>query len=337
MRVDVIFRPLVRLCSSFMHGYSRLVGKLEQKCSLEEASHRESSMQLDIFEKASQGRHGKVDPQLAVKKYQRSAADKKYRPEEIRTPDCCWETMCYLMGRVFDTYLLGNQDTYCFDEVPEFYKVYSFLADRSRAVLVDLQLQECSSEIFILCVEMRIRFELLSSIILQNEFDKSRYCSSTAVHSFARTMQPLLEAYRDQRELRKDETYISKDEPKMVSYNIAMFMRSTDEIRSILKKIPKALAETREVATSLRLWAAFVSGQYDEFLEIYSDPETDILLVAALRPYVTTMRLLALWSFLRSYPRLRDYSVHVETIRSLLGFRRFVAIFNKIIFIKLFY
>eukprot|EP00971_Amphidinium_carterae_P170404 3376385-Amphidinium_carterae.1 len=71
-------------------------------CSESEIRDRTETRQLDVFEMAVGSRPEKAfaNPELAVKKYHRSSADKQYSAEDTRSLRACTQSLCYLLSVV---------------------------------------------------------------------------------------------------------------------------------------------------------------------------------------------------------------------------------------------
>ena len=131
---------------------------------------REETHDLSIFEKKKEGG---VHPRLAVKKYARSAADRKMdEPGTLRGPEVLLQTVEYLVGAVLDT------DT---EKRPEFKpgsgpdgrhtleEILPFILDRLRAVQQDFSIlgeksvgQDDSGDAeFVRCHEISAQVQLL--------------------------------------------------------------------------------------------------------------------------------------------------------------------------------
>ena len=151
---------------------SGVVGTLDAMCSEKEIQDRIVSRQLDAFEMArgSVIENPAVNPALATKKYQRSSADKQYLPEDIRTLPACARTLWHLMTRVISADEVKDVEMSELAAQADYWKVYSYLRDRTRAIRVDLNLQKWSMpmRVYIVVHEVCLRFEILSMFILSS-------------------------------------------------------------------------------------------------------------------------------------------------------------------------
>lgn len=312
-------------------GANHLVGRLTKMCSDHEREDRQKCRQLDVFERypatCADAGSFRANPDLMVKKYQRSAADKVYRESEIRTEACCEETTKYLFGKVSDLYILGNQGIYGFETTVDCSEVYSYLADRSRGVLVDLSLQNLKhSSVFLECHEARVRFEILFGYLLRFQKDETRYSPDIGTKSMARTLQPLLEAYssiRSQARLTGEVYEQPASEGLMVGYSLAMLLNRPQQAYLQMYMMDEEVFAMQPVRLALEAFEAYHSQNPREFLEILTSLETDVLLAILLQPYALEMR----WHLCRDFFRQHTGAqVHLEVLRALLVFPSFTSL-----------
>ena len=176
-------------------------GLLNGMCSEAEIQERQETRQIDKFEMRQDGdlaTNAIIDPSRAIKKYQRSSADKKYREEDIRTVAACDQTVEFLAERILD-FDINRKSGFCAAAMAsDFFDVYSFMRDRLRAIRVDLQIQDAGKdERFIKIHEICLRFELLSMHLLGAEPGQARNVDlQMSLTSLSQTIDPLLAAYR---------------------------------------------------------------------------------------------------------------------------------------------
>ena len=118
-----------------MPGYELPVGTCLDMCPAAERTQREKERRLHRFEVAPgcRGDRPRADPQRAVKEYSRPAAGKiRPPPSQLRPPSVLLATVRYLASEVAE-----RTDASCAE-------VASFVADRLRAVRLDLALQSAS-------------------------------------------------------------------------------------------------------------------------------------------------------------------------------------------------
>lgn len=115
-----------------MPGYELPLGTCLDMCPANERTRREKECRLHRFEVApgSPGDRPRADPQRAVKEYSRPAAGKaRPPPSQLRPPSVLLATVRYLAGEVAERTDASRAE------------VASFVADRLRAVRLDLALQ----------------------------------------------------------------------------------------------------------------------------------------------------------------------------------------------------
>lgn len=115
-----------------MPGYELPVGTCPDMCPAAERARREEEGRLHRFEVAPGcfGKRPRADPQRAVKEYSRPAAGKaRPQPSLLRPPSVLLATVRYLAGEVADRTDASRAE------------VAGFVADRLRAVRLDLALQ----------------------------------------------------------------------------------------------------------------------------------------------------------------------------------------------------
>merc|ERR1719478_965793 len=107
--------------------------------------------------------------------------------------------MEYLMTEVLDFDILPKPE-FAIKEIP-YIEVYSFLRDRTRAVRVDLHLQQPRSttqRTFIETHEVCLRFEILSMFLLRSTCgaNPEKYDEKLGMKAISQTIEPLLNAYK---------------------------------------------------------------------------------------------------------------------------------------------
>lgn len=115
-----------------MPGYELPVGTCPEMCPAAERARREKECRLHRFEVApgDRGDRPRADPHRAVKEYSRPAAGKaRSSPSQLRPPSVLLATVRYLAGEVAERADASRTE------------VAAFVADRLRAVRLDLALQ----------------------------------------------------------------------------------------------------------------------------------------------------------------------------------------------------
>lgn len=115
-----------------MPGYELPVGTCPEMCPAAERAQREKECRLHRFEvePGYRGDRPRADPHRAVKEYSRPAAGKaRPSPSQLRPPSVLLATVRYLAGEVAERADASRAE------------VAAFVADRLRAVRLDLALQ----------------------------------------------------------------------------------------------------------------------------------------------------------------------------------------------------
>lgn len=275
-------------------------GTLEAYCSEEEISLRQETRQLDRFELAltSTLRDPEPNPKLCVKKYQRSAADKVYLPEETRTFGACERSMDHLIDCVVECDLRKNI-TPPFAEICSecsFIDVYSFFRDRTRAIRVDLHVQQphsMRSKVYFQVHEQCLRFELLSMYLLRRaDITRSQYDDSLGLKSCSQTMEPLLHAYSLFPPLQ------ATDHCAAVYRYVLLLQIGTPHCFSFTSRWSKEVLSDPLVKWALSAAGAFYSEDYARFLRMYQ--QADFLSAVIMARLADFARYRILCSILRS-------------------------------------
>jgi len=320
-----------------------IVGELTEMCARAESKEREMTRQLDKFEwkQGTDPRHPEVNLTLATKKYQRSSADKAYRSQDVRTLPACWRTMEFLMTEILD-FDRHPKAAFAVQTVP-YIEVYSYLRDRTRAVRVDLHLQQPRSttqRTFVETHECCLRFEMLSLFLLAGGSGGSteKYDEKLGLKAISQTIEPLLNAYqavRDKQLARSilaeamgdfcldepeaDQDYCSPWEMAAHRYIILLLMSfSPEELLTHLAKLSRDTLSHPLVSFATQVWAAFKTEDYGRFLRCYRN--ADFLTAVAMSGVVDLARLRALWLLVRTYPQPIGDKVQLARIENFLAF-----------------
>ncbi|CAK9110920.1 Germinal-center associated nuclear protein (GANP) (GC-associated DNA primase) [Durusdinium trenchii] len=323
-----------------------IIGELNEMCSREEAREREMTRQLDKFEwkKGTDPKNPEVDLRRATKKYQRSSADKAYTSQQTRSLDACWKTMEYLITEILD-FDCKPKAGYAIQAVP-FIEVYSYLRDRTRAIRVDLHLQQPRSttqRVFVETHECCLRFEMLSLFLLlgrgqkQAEQATEKYDTKLGLKAISQTIEPLLNAYQaiHERQLAKsilaeamgglldddqeDSDYTSPFEMAARRYIVLLLMSfSPDAVSGHLAKMSRELLMHPLVSFATEVYAAFHTEDYARFLRMYR--EADFLTSVCMSGVADLARLRALWLLVRSYPQAIGDKISLTKLKNILAF-----------------
>eukprot|EP00397_Hematodinium_sp_SG-2012_P007224 GEMP01007266.1.p1 GENE.GEMP01007266.1~~GEMP01007266.1.p1 ORF type:complete len:1029 (+),score=218.85 GEMP01007266.1:329-3415(+) len=322
-----------------------ILGTLETMSSTEEAKEREATRQLDRFEysKGCDFKNPTANLALCCKKYQRSSADKSYKAKETRTLKACWKTMEFLMVQILDFEVCPKVEFALTAKDINYFEIYAYLRDRTRAVRVDLHVQQPNStttQIYIESHEACLRFELLSMFLCRlnlgiGKDSQGKYDDKLGMKAISQTIEPLLFAYNSAREaqaakelLRQTlgegedddddlEIWISPVEPCIHRFVILLLISSPDKLLLHLNKLQPEDLKHPLVVYALDVFAAYQSENYQHFLQLYKT--SDFLSAVAMSPVVDIVRLRVLGVLAKApAPSLQD-SIHLETIMSTLG------------------
>eukprot|EP00445_Apocalathium_hangoei_P077051 CAMPEP_0204148994 /NCGR_PEP_ID=MMETSP0361-20130328/24025_1 /ASSEMBLY_ACC=CAM_ASM_000343 /TAXON_ID=268821 /ORGANISM="Scrippsiella Hangoei, Strain SHTV-5" /LENGTH=386 /DNA_ID=CAMNT_0051103433 /DNA_START=47 /DNA_END=1204 /DNA_ORIENTATION=+ len=276
-----------------------LVGTLSRMCSSAEAEERQETRQLDRLEckAGTDSRHPKVDPELATKKYRRSAAGREYRAADIRSPDACWQTMAFLMSEVLELDVRPQLSK--FAQTPGSYsEVYAYLRDRTRAVRADLHLQQpgvSSTPEFLRSHECCLRFELLSRFLL---IGTEGYDEKLGTEAISQTIGPLMAAYRDSHQSGFER---SASEPAIRHLMLLLLLTfSPGTLSEHLAALDKSLLRHPLIRSALGACSALQAGDCARFLKYYR--AADFLSAVAMSGAADLARLRVLWMLARCSP-----------------------------------
>jgi len=334
-----------------------ITGELDEMCSRHEAKEREMTRQLDKFEwkQGTDPRHPEVNLALATRKYQRSSADKAYRSSETRTLAACWRTMQFLMTQILD-FDIKPKPQFAVQKVP-YIECYSYLRDRTRAIRVELHLQQPRSttqRTFLESHECCLRFELLTLYLLTrgggSTNSTEKYDEKLGLKAISQTIEPLLNAYQAVKSklLAKsilaqvmggfdmddgdgdEQEYCSSYEMAMHRYVILLLMSFSPEgIGAHLAKLDKDVICHPLVSFATQAYAAFQTEDFGRFLHFYR--EADFLTAVAMSGIADLARLRALFMLFRTYPQPVGDKVALSKVKTILAFatdehaRKFLA------------
>jgi hypothetical protein len=320
-----------------------LVGELDAMCSVAEAQLRTETRQVDRFELASSATNGHImiDLAKAVKKYQRSSADKKYLPAEVRTIPACWRTVEYLFTNLldFEIHPKPGYNDICYRST--FFEIYSFLRDRLRAVRVDLHVQNAAGDpTFIAVHELCLRFELLSIFLLWGrDFGQSedrRFDLHLSLTALSQTIDPLSNAYTKRR-LRGSLTRKELEtEAEINSYVLLLSLTSrggSKTFKSHYLKQPAEIKNHESVKNAFETVSAYYAGNWIEFVEKYRN--SSFLAACCMLPVINIARNRILWRTVRTnrpffirkdpstgaMPAPRPEKIALSKMTEMLGFK----------------
>lgn len=305
-----------------------LVGVLQEMCSSVEREDRQRTRQLHVLEqrRGTDPRCPHADPALATKKYQRSAAGKKYCSEEVRTLEACWKTMMFLIDEVLDLDECPKPFFAAQSSLP-FYEIYAYLHDRTRAVRVDLLLQQPRSLLaraFIETHECCLRLEILSLFLLARTdvSTNSDTCTQQACWlAISQCVEPLLHSYRRVGDMRGCGAFSSPALPAVLRYIVLLHASCAPcELSSLLAGLRREVLAHPLVAFARHASVAYAMGDYGRFLQLYR--RADFLTAAAMMAggVVDLARLRMLWMLVRASPQSIGDSLPITRIMSVLAF-----------------
>jgi hypothetical protein len=318
-----------------------LVGELDMMCSVQEAQLRTETRQVDRFELSASAPNGQVviDLQKAVKKYQRSSADKKYLATEVRTVGACWRTVEYLINNLldFDVNPKPGYADICYSSSSSFWEIYSFLRDRLRAVRVDLHVQNASTNpLFVTVHEICLRFELLSLFLLWGrdfgDSDDRKFDLHLSLTALSQTIDPLANAYAIRANASNEET---QREAEITSYILLLSLTSrggSKTFKGHFLKQPELIRNHSLVIEAYETVSDYYAGNWVSFLERYS--KSSFLAACCMLPVVNIARTKILWRVVRTnrpffvrkdpsagpMPAPRPEKISPHRFREMLGF-----------------
>ena len=236
-------------------------GRCMNMCSLAEIEARQSINDWSIFEldtakyRASRSKNGEpqiINPKFAIKKYERSAADRKVDDaDNIRPPSVLLQTINYLITEILDYEKKGPKySNYKYVEDPRYnviQEIYLFFSDRSRAIRQDfIVLNNHSERNCIQTFERIARFHLLAS----NEFaELEQFNDMQNSQQLTATLTSLREFYQHSRKnlfLSKD-AYKSTNEAEFYSYSLLWNINDKVKLEEIMVSLPKDILTSVEV------------------------------------------------------------------------------------------
>ena len=292
----------------YVPGIASVIGELEGMCGSAEIAMRADTRQVDKFEIAPgfSIQNLQIDPSKCVKKYQRSSADKKYLPSEIRTVAACWESVVYLLGEIldFDVNPKPNFSGACYES--SYFDIYSFLRDRLRAVRVDLHVQNCVTDpVFVRVHEICLRFELLSLYLLWGrDFgvgDDRKFDLHMSLTALSQTIDPLTNGYVRRRESSLVSAEQLNTEAEITRYILLLSLTSrggSKQFKAHFLKQPKDLQTHIRVVEAFDFCLAFYSERWAFLLHKFET--LDFLSACAVLPVLNLVRARLLWRVVRT-------------------------------------
>lgn len=241
---------------------------------------------------------------------------------------------------------INPKPAYAVQAVP-YIEVYSYLRDRTRALRVDLHLQQplsTTQRVYMETHECCLRFEMLSYYLLlggrtvtsKDGKQTEKYDAKLGLKAISQTIEPLLNAYKAvyEKQLAKsilaeamggfgldegeEEDYSSAWEMSSHRYIVLLLMSfAPEELTSHLSKMHRELIAHPLVSFATRVYAAFQSDDYTTFLRLYR--KADFLSAVAMSGIADLARLRALWLLVRTYPQPIGDKVSLERMKNMLA------------------
>ncbi|CAD7922998.1 unnamed protein product [Amoebophrya sp. A120] len=289
----------------YLEGESK-VGELTSKCSRQEAELRTETKQLSKFEvtKGSNSMlEGTADYNLCVKQYQRSAAERTYEAEDLRTFDALHMSAQFMWEYVLDA-----------DENPKpifsslavdasTKEVYGFLRNRCRGIRVDYQTQQPLSfyqPSSLLFHEQNLRSELLFFLLLHHEDSKLGEADlGPFLESVSQCADPLTQIYRKWLE-QSDGEICRSTMPFMTRLMICWLCWDATKVCEYEMKLEDCLLESPLVQWAVSAVSSFQTRDYSGFLQEYYG-QADLLTAVALSQPANYARLMVLMQLCKCF------------------------------------
>lgn len=274
-------------------------------CSIEEATNRGANRDFSIFETKRGSSPSEIDFCLCLKKFVRSAADRKFASGEVRSLAAVLAASDLLINFVIDLDiypLVENQVnrksgqpfkvlTQCeYDllivECPywsakynplklysdrryDYLEIHAYVRDRFRALRQDLSLQKIQvgrTREYIECHEQCLRFLILSQALLMED---PRFEQTQNDEQLAQCLEPLHHAYHDVRLPGNEDGWVSPNEPEIQGYSILFSLIRHTEALHIISSLNATLLAHPSVAFSLKVLEAVEIGDFYEFGRLF--------------------------------------------------------------------
>jgi len=203
-------------------------------CSDEEIKIRQELHQVSIFE-LERGQDintklAKINPEYAVKWYKRSAADTDMNnPNSIRPLPILSLTLDYLLDEIMDV-----------DQVTHSFKIYTFVADRVRAIRQDLAIiGDTSADTHIEILQRIARFYCLA---MNEGIGLENYDQKHNLDQLKSTLLSLRESYQEVNSMDDVQQPYSDNQLEFLSYSIVVHIDDQFLCTEILRSISELTA-----------------------------------------------------------------------------------------------
>ncbi|KAH0785642.1 germinal-center associated nuclear protein [Histomonas meleagridis] len=211
---------------------------------------------------------GKFDENLAISKYVRSGAQKKYDPKDIRPLPVLQKTMDFIFSYVIQKRLNTSEDTTYLD-------LYLFLRDRFRAIELDITLQNLQG------LEV---IEILFKILLFFIWSGAKFvCYSSDKFSYKQN-QELLENCFSLLQERYDNFYMQNGyrapfDYEFKSLNLLLNLPSQGFMNKLMT-FPNDVINSPPIQAAINLRKAVVNNDVKQFLNIINNTPIYISITA---------------------------------------------------------
>ncbi|KAG4304358.1 hypothetical protein PORY_002333 [Pneumocystis oryctolagi] len=234
-----------------LHQALTFVGTCQDMCPLFEREEREYQKNLERWE--INPLTGRVDKNLAVKAFHRSAAgNEQVLPSDVRPPHVLKSTLDYLIDRI----VCGG------DSLSE---THSFVRDRTRSIRQDFTFQNSRGLEAVECHERIARYHILC---LHQLCEVKNFSQQQENEQLQKVLQSLIEFYDDLRRLNIQ----CPHESEFRAYHILSRIQDPDIIRQT-QTLPQELFFSFPIQHSLKLYA--LVQRNNERIGIHKIPNTE--------------------------------------------------------------
>eukprot|EP00742_Colponemidia_sp_Colp-10_P009562 GILJ01010439.1.p1 GENE.GILJ01010439.1~~GILJ01010439.1.p1 ORF type:complete len:1632 (+),score=336.06 GILJ01010439.1:52-4896(+) len=311
-----------------------LVGQCMEKCSQMERILRETQRDLSQFEiepgtevPKRPGDYPLCRAEWAVKKYHRSAADKKLDdPADVRPPEVLRLTMDYLMNQIVD--LDSDPNNPYVGRPHTFANIHIFVRDRTRSIRQDFILQS-GTRTNRHCIEIHeriARFHILSEHQLCEE-EIANFSSQQNMEQLNKTLKSLMEFYSDVRSKlsqdpslsgQDDDVFLSPNEAEFHGYFLLIRALSSESVLNHLTVLPKDLYHSDPVQFALRVFSCLQENNYRRYFKLVT--EASYLGACLLHRHFNHVRTQAIKVMMKAYNTRSVAKFPISDLLDLLGF-----------------
>ena len=246
----------------------------------------------------------RVDHQLAVKKYRRSAAgqDPEIFPEDIRPPAVLMKTMDFLIYQILKK-----------DNV-EYLEIYNFIRDRGRAIRKDFKVQnQMKGQECVSCLERLTRF-LIHSDFMLSDVPESKYSWKQNRHQLIDTLTTLMEAYDED----SHNSIKYSSEPEFRSYYILLMLDDCTPIDKYQSWGPE-IRRNNLVLECLSIHQLYQNRLFELLFRSLGKGKLKYLHLCILHSLIGSLRFEAFKSMFNALSS-RERQIKLETVENMLLF-----------------